>query len=220
MCFGIVWSGVSFSTLMGACAYILASSGDKRVLAALLFLSVKELIQFINYRHTATCSPVNRALTSLSWIHISFQPFFINLLISAFSDTPQYYTPILYMCLVYAFFNSLRLKEVRGKITLPCADTSPLSSACRKETCSINGKYHLAYGFELESADSTLVPSMFSYYLLTIVPALVIGDYLIVAINSLVMLASFALARHDMGEAAAIWCLNSFWMAALAFWKK
>ena len=211
MCFGLAWSGVSFSVLV---LTALAFPTDARVVAALVFLAAKEAIQFCNYLVAETCSPTNRALTTLSWIHISFQPFFINLFISAFSARPELYKLPLVLSLVFGLANLLRLRELRGgSITIPCADQNKRSSMCRKETCSTPGKYHLAYGFELESADSTILPSSFTYYLLTYVPALVIGDYAIVTIHAAVMGFSVLFARHDIGEAGALWCLNTFWIA-------
>lgn len=210
MCFGATWSGVAFSVLV---LTALVFPGDPRVVATLVFLAAKEAIQFCNYLVASECSSVNRLLTTLSWIHISFQPFFVNLFISAFSKKPQLYTVPLALCLAFAVANMFRLKELRGgSINVPCADKSPDSSICRKETCSISGKYHLAYGFELESSDSTFMPSNFTYYLLTFIPALIIGDYWIVAIHAAVMGFSWLLARHDMGEAGALWCLNTVWI--------
>ncbi len=68
---------------------------------------------------------------------------------------------------------------------------------CRKRTCTTPGRYHLAYGFELASADvdSLWTPSLFTFYLLMFAPAFIIGD----DINITVALLSLALASHDLG---------------------
>jgi len=212
MCFGLAWSGVSFSVLV---LTALAFPTDARVVAALVFLAAKEAIQFCNYLVAETCSPTNRALTTLSWIHISFQTILHQLVHFSILGTTRTLQAAARFYLSYSAWQTCCACESYGValLPLPCADQNKRSSMCRKETCSTPGKYHLAYGFELESADSTILPSSFTYYLLTYVPALVIGDYAIVTIHAAVMGFSVLFARHDIGEAGALWCLNTFWIA-------
>jgi hypothetical protein len=133
----------------------------------------------------------------------------INLFTTVFSNTPEKYDVPLMLCLIYAFANIARL---RGKDTIQCIPNMA-ENVCREKTCSIMGKHHVAYGFDLASTDmSSYVPSIFAFYLLMFGPALIIGDWTIPLINAAVALGSRVLANHDMGEAAAIWCLNSFWI--------
>ena len=125
------------------------------------------------------------------------------------------------LCAVFAIANIMRLAEFRGKIINKCTpDDKPTANFCRNKTCSYEGKYHVAYGFELASADADtfFTPGLFTYHLLTYIPALVIGDWWLVLIHAIFSLGAFVVAPHYLGESAAIWCLNSWWIGALAIY--
>jgi hypothetical protein len=187
-----------------------------------VFLAVKELLQLVLY-YNIDCSPINKWLTVVSWVHISFQPFFVLLFISAFSKRPKQYNVPLALALIYGIFNSMRIKELRpGGVEFKCSVTEKDKSLCRPQTCSHQGRYHVAYGFELASADAQkgilYVPSFFSYALLCFGAPYVIGDWQIATINALVAFLSFRFAYWDSGEGAAMWCLNTSWIGFLAIY--
>jgi hypothetical protein len=91
MCFGKTWSGVSLFTLVLVSFVCIFYDVPFEITVGLIFLASKELIQFLLYNNLDSCNKENKLLTTLAWIHISFQPFFINLFISAFSKTPILY---------------------------------------------------------------------------------------------------------------------------------
>ena len=219
MCFGETWTLVSLTALSATSVASIAARLDWRITAALLFVATKELIQYLLYRSlvdttsAAVCTPSNRALTTLSWVHVSFQPLVVNLFVQAFSATPTEYAVPLIMCVVFAVANLLRLFLSSASSSVrQCRETA----LCGKKTCSVLGEKHVAYRFKLASADAyAWVPSWFAYMLLTFVPAFAIGDYSIATIHAIVFLASFAYFQ-DEGEAAAVWCVNSFWFVGFA----
>lgn len=222
MCFGKTWSIVSLSVMVTSCIVCTYMNVTWRIIAMLFFLAFKELLQLLLY-YNIECTLTNKVLSVLSWIHISFQPFFILLFCSAFSKTPKLYNIPLILASVYAIFNILRIKELRpGGINYQCSVLDKVVSVCRPQTCSYQGRYHLAYGFELASADGQdgflFVPSFFSYMLLSFVVPFAIGDWQIASIHALVAFASSRFASWDTGEAAALWCLNSFWIGLLALY--
>ena len=216
MCFGSAWSALSFAVLAGTSLAGLYYHIPIRIVLGTSFLAVKELIQVLLYHHLDACTDMNKFLTIAAWIHISFQPLFMNLFISAFSATPKKYDVPLAMCLIFAIANTFRLKDFHGGKHPQCVPHMQ-SNLCRQKTCSTPGKYHLAYGFALNSADEGAhTPSLFAYFLLMFGPALIIGDWLLGIINITVSIMSFTLVAHDSGEASAIWCVNSMWIAFFA----
>jgi hypothetical protein len=140
----------------------------------------------------------------------------INLFTSVFSKTPEKYDIPLMMCLFFAMANILRLRDLKDTNNIAndiqCVPNK-MENICREITCSYLGKHHVAYGFNLTSADTSgYAPSAFTFYLLMFAPALIIGDWAIPLINASVALGSRVFASQDMGEVAALWCLNSFWI--------
>jgi len=218
MCFGRTWSIVSFGILAAASAICIQSNAPAAITLPVAFLASKELLQWALYSSISNCNETNKFLTSLSWVHISFQPFFVNLFISAFSQSPELYTLPLILCLVFAIANVFRLKEMRGTIEYKCQNNIT-GNMCRPKTCSIQGKHHVAYGFELASSDvnAAYTPSLFSYGLLTFVPAYIIGDWQLATINLVVCAGTMSMIQ-DAGEAGAIWCVNSFWIGLFALY--
>jgi hypothetical protein len=219
MCFGRPWSATSFSILFVSGIFCIYKRVPLPIVAAIYFLAMKELLQFLLYSYAGSCSPMNKFLTTLSWIHISFQPFFMNWFISAFSHTPDMYRVPLVMCLIYAIANMFRIKELNGPVKYTCKpDDDKSVNLCRKQTCSILGDYHVAYGFQLSSSDAyAYSPSFFTYTLLMFAPAFIIGDWQIASIHAAVALITVYLFK-DIGEGAAVWCVNSFWIAFFALY--
>jgi hypothetical protein len=223
MCFSEAWSGTAFVVLVTTAAMAVGFEMNIRVPIVLLFFAVKELIQYMLYQYYDSCNESNRLWTSLSWIHISFQPFFVILLIQAFSKTPEMYRIPLGLALIFAVFNILRLKDlqlVTDKRLTTCVSQKEGEDLCRKQTCSTPGKYHIAYGFHLFSGDITwYIPNNFTYMLLTFAPALIIGDWQIPLANALIIIIARYLAPIHDGEFAAIWCLLAVVVVCLVFWS-
>jgi hypothetical protein len=224
MCFNQTWAGSAFVILIGTAIVAGATGMDWRIPAGLSFLATKEAIQFLLYNHLekdadGKCDRMNEILTVLAWIHISFQPFFVLLFIQGFSRSPQWYNIPLGMAMVFAVFNILRIKE--DIQTDRCVPKENPKGLCKKETCSFAGKYHVAYGFNLQSGDRGMAtPNIFTYYLLSFVPPLIVGDWPIPLASALLAILSYGwIAPHDNGEAAAIWCLISVAFVGFVAWS-
>ena len=217
MCFGKTWCAVSFLSLVLASAIGIGMGAPATMIAGSLFLSIKELIQFVLYDHMQTCDSWNKWLTVAAWIHISFQPMFVLLYVSAFSRRPALYALPICLSFLFAVFNVFRIRDIRPKTdSAPACKEDTQNNMCRLQTCSHKGRMHVAYGFELATADVGLVtPSMFGFMMLMFAVPLLIGDWEIALINGAVAIAMQLLALHDAGEAAAMWCLNSFWFGLL-----
>lgn len=222
MCFGSTWTLTSLATCTIAGLITMSVNADIRITAPIFFLAIKEWIQYESYKVLDTCNKKNQWLTVLSWVHISWQPFFINLFFSYFTPSKwREYKLVLILCAIYAICNIVRIKELRiGGIKTRCAP-SEKKAVCQPKTCSYPGVYHLAYGFELESADtSLLVPSFFTYVLLSFGPVFVLGPRLLGFLHALVAIIAMIITHKGTrdGEFAAIWCLNSFWLAVVGLY--
>ena len=221
MCYGKVWSMTSLSSLMIVAIICSYYKTPLTITLPLFFLASKELIQCLLYYNLESCNSNNKWLTAAAWLHVSFQPFFVNLFISAFSKNPTEYKIPLILCLIFGVFNILRLKEFSMNNLLNDSSCIPniKNNVCRNTTCSINGERHLAYGFNLSSTDiGYFTPSLFSYVLLSFGPAFIIGDWQLAGIHLSVAVLSSLFARKDAGEAAAVWCVNSFWVVFFAIY--
>jgi len=214
MCFGKTWSAISLTILLTTNAAIWYLRGSSTIIIVLLFVAVKELIQFLLYQDgLKSCTKINTFLTTAAWYHICFQPFIMNLFFSALSLRSKMYHIPLILSLVYAFFNLFALNTTSSSSTKKSCPTDLQHNMCRTKTCSLPGLHHLAYGFHLKSADkSAFTPNFFTYNLLSFTPAFIIGDYLLATIHLLVATLSFYFTQQNIGEGAAIWCVNSFWL--------
>jgi hypothetical protein len=218
MCFGKTWSATALLACVGF-QVLLWKRTDWRVRAFIAFLGFKELLQLllvVAIEQRGECDAFNRVLTTLSWVHISLQPLFVNLLFSAFApDTPSMrhaFRLVFGLCATFAVFNLFALWETRPAWAhrSQCV-ASVENSMCRTASCATLGRLHVAYGFRLESADdSSWVPGMFAYQLLSFAPALMLGQWILPLTHFAVLLVNrVVLAPQDMGEAAAMWCVNT-----------
>jgi hypothetical protein len=222
MCFSATWSGTAFLALVFTAAVAFSANMNPRIPIVLLFLASKEALQYKLYDHLDSCDETNRLYTALSWVHISFQPFFILLLVQAFSKTPEYYTILLWLAFIFALFNMLRLKDISIWPTSLTGTCRPNQNGhiCRKKTCSTKGRYHLAYGFHLNSADRAwYFPNLFTYVLLTYVPALILGDWPIPIIIAVLYFIAYWLTPDNDAEIAATWCMLSVVLIGIIWWS-
>ena len=222
MCFGKAWTCTSFTVMVVAAVVAWRVGLSWRIAYGAAFLASKELLQLVLLAHSGDCNNLaNRIATVLSWVHVALQPMSVLLFVSAFSRRPKLYDLPIGLSVVFAIFMATRLKELRpGGIKHACAGAraDPALSMCRTRSCSKMGRHHVAYGFQLESADLTSfiqVPTMFAYFLLSFWVPLLLGDWQLALVHGSAAVASSYAFRHDLGEAAAVWCLNSFWMGLL-----
>ena len=116
----------------------------------LLFLSLKDLIQYFLYKYKNN-KKINNILTTLSWVHISFQPLFVNIFMSHFSKhQSQTWITIFIASTIYALYNLTTLEELDIQNDDNCV-TRHNDDYCASDTLSYMGKYHIAYRFERDA---------------------------------------------------------------------
>ena len=224
MCFSKSQSYVMFFSCIFTAFVNIYYKASWKMYVPILFLSIKELIQAQSYTVVDKCdSKYNKFLTILSWIHISFQPVFVNIFFSAFHKDPNVYDFTIKLCLVASLFLLSKLYVNNDKIYLrSCPYTNKLVNMCRKSHCTVSGEKHIAYGFYLREPNA-FTPNIFLHMFLIFVPSILLDNY-ILSLCFLItgpLLSTLILKnkKKNLGEIAAIWCNTSITMFVFSLIK-
>ena len=194
----------------------------------LIFLALKDLIQGFLYRYQHN-EKLENTLTVLSWIHICFQPLFVNIFMSNFSQNKKKYWNIIFIiCFLYGIYTLTTLKEFDIQNDPECSITKngidiesitsilyfgkkrDVNDFCSKHTTSYIGNYHIAYKFNRDN-DILFFPII--YLILMFIPSLFTNSRILSIIWGLFvgLIYIFFGLIHNMGEGekAAIWCFLS-----------
>lgn len=154
------WSGEASAVIAVAgfaatarAAYI----GEPRPLwYGLGFFSLMEALQAYTYSVIDQCSlPGNQLATILGYLHISFQPFFINAISLYFirKDVADKIAPAVYMaCFAACVFTLIQLYPFTW--TGECDPSRPL---CGKTLCSMSGSWHVAWSIPTNGIGNSFV---------------------------------------------------------------
>ena len=192
-----------------------------RLALPLFFLSLKDLLQGLLYKYNENFK-INRLLTSLSWIHICFQPLFVNMFISYFAPSNKIYFSIIFIiCIIYGFYRITDLNEFDIQNDDDCIDKSKTNDFCADETQSYLGKYHIVYNFSKDIAPITDV----LYIILMFLPCLFTkAKYIGILWFIFVLLIRFFggyIFKLRNGEVASMWCfLSIVFVLPLAIFSK
>ena len=203
MCFSESHSYINAIALLVTALYV----GDKYSLAiTLIYFAIKDLIQGLLYKFIDN-KKVNNFLTTLSWIHICFQPFVINLFFSYFSPDFKYWNHIFIICIIWGFYIMSTLRELDISTDYDCKKEKNYDDDfCAKDTLSYLGKYHLGYRFSRD-LDEYIV---YFYFVLSFLPALFTQARILVTMYiQLFGLLYLILYKQGYGERAATWCILS-----------
>ena len=179
-----------------------------RLTIFLIFLASKDLIQGFLYKYQHN-EKLEKNLTILSWIHICFQPLFLNMFISYFSEKKynNYWNIIFIICLLYGIYTLTTLKEFDIQNDHHCIKIDNNDDFCSKYTTSYIGKYHVAYKFNRDN-DRIFFPII--HLILMFVPSLFTNCRILGIIWGLFVILIY-IYFNDIGngEKAAIWCFLS-----------
>ena len=108
-----------------------------RLYIFLIFLATKDILQGLLYRNIEN-KKVNNILTKLSWIHICFQPLFVNLFISQFDkNNYTYWNVIFIMCLLYGIYTITHLNDYDIQNNDDCVTSNKNKNFCSNETYEV-----------------------------------------------------------------------------------
>lgn len=211
------WSGEASAVVavvgIGATIYTVKKGDPKELWLPLLYFTIMEVLQAFTYWYLDAChTPQNQLLTLLSYLHITFQPFFINMIVMHFLPehirkkvqgvvyTYCFFATLLFLVKIFPFdwAGQCRL----GKETL-----------CARDLCSVSGDWHLAWHFPLNGIPNVeslayLLPCMIFPFLYGSWRA---GLYLLLAGPPI----SYLLTQN-LNEFPAIWCLFSVALVLIA----
>jgi hypothetical protein len=208
MCWTAAASAALGATGVGTAIYLNNKGEPKAFTIPLAYFSLMEFIQFASYASIDHCSfTANTALTFVSWVHIAFQPFFLNMFlirgvrkkVSAFAKRTAYAVSLLVAAI-------LLLKIVPFAPESLC---SPGQSLCGTTMCTVSGNWHLAWS--IPYYNFPFPGDAFIYYAFAVflVP-LFYGAWLGVLRTFLTgPLLAYILTGGNPLEWASVWCLFS-----------
>lgn len=226
MCFSENMSYFNTVLLFGSGLYALPSY---RLSIPAIYFSIKEFLQGMLYRYLDN----ERTLTffgSLSWLHISFQPLFINILLSYWSPDFKYWNHIFLLSLLFGFYFMTILKEYDIQNDPPCKPRGRDDDFCMP-TGGYMGNYHIGYRFKQDNTPIYL--SWLPWVLLFFVPPFFTKSWKHAVILSLFAISIFSIYDisvnkfpnpitnyNNIGEKSAIWCFFTFIIAFIIFYEK
>jgi hypothetical protein len=178
-----------------------------------------ELVQAVTYAHIGQCSsPMNQLLTLLGYVHVAFQPFFVNMVAMYFIPVrvrDQIRTTVNTVCGMAALAMLIKLYPFEWARTC----VKGYEGFCGPVACSLKGDWHINWQLPLNGLMShdpgSLFPFFpwglhgFAYFAASFVMPFLYGSWRFVGFHLLVgpILADI-LTRHP-NEHAAVWCLLS-----------
>lgn len=215
------WSGEASAAVAGiglvSSVYAIRKKEHPVLYLSLIYFSLMETLQAYTYTVIDKCNePANQVATLLGYLHLTFQPFFINA-ISLYFVPPQVRKKVeivVYsLCFIGVFVMLVQLYpfDWAGR----CATGRPL---CGPVLCSVSGNWHIAWSIPTNDIGNffhrlgfQLFRSGFVAYTLTgfILPMLY-GSWRFTIYHLLMGPLLANLLSDNPIERPAIWCLLSF----------
>ena len=199
---------------VGATAYAAYKKEPMPVLATVGFFSLMELLQAYNYLVVDACSePANQVSALLAYLHIVFQPFFINAMSLYFIPpaVAKRVAPFAYtLCFVMAVVMLVQIYpfDWAGACTLD----RPL---CGARMCAVSGSWHIAWDIPINGIWDKLGwwPT---YFLPGFLLPVLYGSWRMTLFHFLTGPAPAFLLTDNPNEWPAIWCLFSLGLILIA----
>ena len=221
------WSGEASAVLATAgfvsTAYFYYKGESKVLCGALAYFSLMELLQAYTYTVIDQCEiPGNQIATFLGYMHIAFQPFFVNAVcmhfipeslrqrISGVVYSLCFIAAIVFMMRIYPFDwvtfcyeHSYRLKFAQGySLSMPF---------CGEQICSTTGDWHIAWA--IPANDSIAMANAYAYAAFAL--PMLYGAWKLVLYHFMTGPLLAFLTTNDPNEWAAVWCLYSIGLLLL-----
>jgi hypothetical protein len=203
------WSGEASAALATVGFLSTAWAVRKKEAAALGwclgYFSLMEALQAYTYSVIDNCgAPANQVATLLGYLHICFQPFFINGVSLYFIDkqVAKRVAPFAYTaCFAGAIFMLIKLYPFAwsGHCELG------IRPMCGKEICAFHGNWHIAWSLPIND-----IGNYFPSYLIVgfIIPCLY-GSWRFSVFHLLAGPVLARLTTSNLNEWPAVWCLLS-----------
>lgn len=216
------WSGEASAVLatvgFGTAAYVAAKGESKELWIPLTYFAGMELLQAATYVYINLCdAPPNQLLTYFGYIHIAFQPFFVNMVAMYFIPTSvkrQIAIPVYFICAAAALAMLVKMYpfDWAGHCIVG------FEGFCGDRTCSVSGDWHIAWQLPLNGLMSDYPSNPwgfryglhgFTYIVVGFWLPILYGSWRFVGFHYLVGPLISDLLTSNPNEYAAVWCLFS-----------
>jgi hypothetical protein len=213
MCWSIEASAVLAITGLGTSVVARARGDQPAIWATLGYFSLMEGLQAVTYLVIDACgAPANAILTVLAYVHIAFQPLFINLI--SLSFIPQHarrrVAPIVYsLCVGSGLFMLLQLYPFTWSPNCGIGQT-----LCGTQLCAVTGTWHI--GWEVPYRTFGLFVAFPTYLLMAFIAPVVYGSWKFTLFHVITGPAAAYLSTRNPNEWPAVWCLYSVGLVLVA----
>ena len=205
------WSGEASAVLatvgLGSTAYVAYKGEDRGLWMPLGYFALMEMLQAFTYAKIDQCSdPWNQIFTLFGYLHIAFQPFFINMVAMHFAGkaVQEKLAPLVYtVCFIGSILMLIKMYPFSWAGT---CHTGPYGPLCSEILCSTHGSWHIAWNIPL---NNIAVIGYVGYGFPAFILPLLYGSWRFTIYQ---IIAGPLLARmttNNMNEWPAVWCLFS-----------
>jgi Family of unknown function (DUF5765) len=217
------WSGEASAVLasagLGTTAYAAYHREPSAVWMPLGYFALMELLQAFTYSVIDQCGlPSNQIATLMGYLHITFQPFFINMVSMYFipQEIRSRIAPAVYaLCFVSAIIMLLQLYPFAW--AGQCDPSTPL---CGTRLCSVHGNWHLAWEVPTNGMCNAFANQWAhgfpSYVIAGIFLPVLYGSWRMTVFHLMLGPWLAALSTDNINEWPAVWCLLSIGLLAAA----
>lgn len=214
MCWSLEASAAVATVGFAATGYAAYKREPPAVYATVGYFSVMEALQAFAYVAIDDCTdPGNQLATILGYLHIAFQPFFINAIALYFipERIARVVAPWVYLlCFAGTILMVVQLYPFDWAGT--CRIGRPL---CGPELCAFSGSWHIAWEIPTNGIGNGLESSLFldsgfpSYVVMSFMAPLLYGSWRFTLLHFLAGPTLAHLLTDNVNEWPAIWCLLS-----------
>jgi hypothetical protein len=217
------WSGEASAVLasagLGTTAYAAYRKEPPAVWVPLGYFALMELLQAFTYSVIDQCGlPSNQIATLLGYLHIAFQPFFINMVSLHFVPEQvrsRVSTTVYTLCFVSSIMMLLQLYPFAW--AGQCDPSMPL---CGTRLCSVHGNWHIAWEVPTNGMCNALAHTIFhgfpSYVLAGFFLPVLYGSWRMTLFHAMLGPWLAKLTTNNITEWPAVWCLLSIGLLATA----
>lgn len=184
----------------------------KELLIPMGYFTLMEGIQALSYTVINACdAPLNQFLTILSFIHIAFQPFFINMVMMYFIPKERRRRIARSVYILSGIATIITLAQLYPFAWAgSCLEGIPL---CGRPLCSVMGTWHLAWNIPLNGLTNFMSPMLFmglpGYFAAGLLLPFLYGSWKANLYHIILGPLLAVLITQNLNEAGAIWCTLS-----------
>ena len=218
MCWSGEASGVLAVAGLGTAFYVARTGESKELWIPLTYFALMELLQAVTYIYIDRCdSPYNQVLTLFGYLHVSFQPFFVNMVGMYFIPKhikEKISTTVYSLCAIAAITMLVKMFPFDWAGTCNIG----VEGFCGAYTSSTSGEWHIAWQLPLNGLLSEPQHYLFgfdwglhalTYILATFILPFIYGSWRFVSFHFLIGPLISDILTNDPNEFSAVWCLFS-----------